>query len=109
MFLRFGSKHFKIDIESVLYVKAEKRYTSVVTERTSHPASIAISDLEKILPCSLFCKIHRSFIVSLKYIDEFDNDFVYIGKNKIPISEHYRTVLKNSITIINGKNGHPPS
>jgi len=58
-------------------------------------------DKVKILPADIFCKVHRSYIVSLEHTIKFDNDFVYIGSKKIPISEQYRSVLKNSVITLN--------
>jgi len=105
LFFRAGKKYFKIETEAILYIHAEKRYVTFVTEKKCYPALISIGYIEKILPPKLFCRVHRSYIVSLKHTDEFDNELVYIGNKKIPISEQYKNVLKSSIIVIQGKKG----
>ena len=45
--------------------------------------------------------MHRSYIVSLEHTTKFDNEFVYMGNRKIPISEQYKNVLKNSVITLN--------
>jgi DNA-binding LytR/AlgR family response regulator len=105
LFFKAGKKHFKIDTDAILYIHAEKRYVTFVTALKCYPAQISIGYIEKLLPAKLFCRVHRSYIISLKHTDEFDNELVYIGNKKIPIAEHYRNVLKSSIIVINSNRG----
>ena len=101
LFFKAGKKHFKIDTNEILYVHAEKRYVTFVTETKCYPAQISISCVEKLLSPKWFCRIHRSYIISLKHTDEFDNELAYIGKKKIPIAEQYKNALKASILVVN--------
>jgi len=101
LFFKARKKHFKIDTNAILYIHAEKRYVTFVTETKCFPAQISISCVEKLLSPKLFCRIHRSYIISLKHTDEFDNELAYIGKKKIPIAEQYKNALKASILVVN--------
>ncbi|HET9825306.1 MAG TPA: LytTR family DNA-binding domain-containing protein [Chitinophagaceae bacterium] len=101
LFFKAGKKHFKIDTNAILYVHAEKRYVTFVTEGKCYPAQISISCVEKLLSPKLFCRVHRSYIISLKHTDAFDNELAYIGKKKIPIAEQYKNTLKALIHVIN--------
>ena len=101
LFFKAGKKHFKIDTNAILYIHAEKRYVTFVTETKCFPAQISISCVEKLLSPKLFCRIHRSYIISLKHTDEFDNELAYIGKKKTPIAEQYKNALKASILVVN--------
>ena len=103
VFFRCGKKYYRIDLDAVRYIQAEKRCTSFITDEKCFPVCVGIGDIEKILPSNLFCRVHRSFIVSLKYTDEFDNELAIVGKKKIPISEQYKNSLKISTTIINNR------
>ena len=105
LFFKTGKKYFKIQIDSILYIHAEKKNVSFVTETKCYRAVIPIGYVEKILPPKLFCRVHRSYIVSLKHTNEFDKELVYIRDKKIPIAEQYKNVLKSSILVVNGKKG----
>ena len=101
LFFKAGKKHFKIDTGEILYIHAEKRYVTFVTATKCYPAQISIGFIEKLLSPKLFCRIHRSYIISLKHTDEFDNELAYIGKKKIPIAEQYKSALKASVVVVN--------
>lgn len=45
------------------------------------------------LPSKRFVRIHRSHIVNLSYVDEFDGHSIRIGGNQLPVSRGKRTQL----------------
>jgi len=104
-FFRAGNRHHKIAMDTILYIHSDKRYITFVTEAKCYPALMSIGDVEKLLSPKLFCRVHRSYIISLRHTDAFDNELVYIGNKKIPIAERYKNALKRSITVINGSRG----
>jgi two-component system LytT family response regulator len=104
-FFKTGNSHFKIDTDAILYIHSDKRYVTFVTQAQCYPALISISYVEKLLSPKLFCRVHRSYIISLKHTDKFDHELIYIGNKKIPLAERYRNALKKAITVINGNRG----
>lgn len=101
LFFRVEKAYLKLKFSEIMYVQAEKKYVNLVAVNNCYTTLCSIGHIEKILPAEIFCKVHRSYIVSLEHTIKFDNDFVYIGNKKIPISEQYRSVLKNSVITLN--------
>jgi DNA-binding LytR/AlgR family response regulator len=52
-----------------------------------------MASLEDMLPKNNFIRIHRSFFISIKAIESFNNQNVYIGKQELPIGPLYRNEL----------------
>ena len=48
---------------------------------------------EDTLPADKFVRVHKSFIVSLHYIEDINKTTVTVAGNKIPIGESYRDDL----------------
>jgi DNA-binding LytR/AlgR family response regulator len=101
LFFKVDKVYIKLRFADILYVQAEKKYVNLVSIDKCYTTLCSIGHIEKILPTDIFCKVHRSYIVSLEHTIKFDNDFIYIGNKKIPISEQYRSVLKNSVITLN--------
>ena len=97
LFIKVEKNYYKLKFSEILYLQAEKKYVHIVATMTSYVILISISQIEKLLPQNLFCRIHRSFIISLEHTNRFNCDFAYIGNRKIPISEHHKNVLKNAV------------
>jgi DNA-binding LytR/AlgR family response regulator len=88
-------------------------YMQIVTETQVFFVHNTIQEVEKSLPPALFCRIHRSYIVSTNRIQAFD-DFkivltpapegkTYFGLAKetvFPVGRTYRKKIRDSVTII---------
>jgi hypothetical protein len=57
--------------------------------------------MEEILPVSLFQRIHKSFIVSLERVLEFNTDAVYLKNKELPIGHLYKGVIEKAVLIAN--------
>ena len=49
-----------------------------------------MNDALKLLPETIFLRIHKSFIVSLDHIEIIENHQVQINGVKIPVGNYYR-------------------
>lgn len=90
LFVYDGDKRVKILFESILYIQAERNYCRIITPEKDHLLSMPMKNLEKELPSQLFQRIHRSYIVNLKQVDEVDDSSVRIGDLILAMSQSYR-------------------
>ena len=93
IFLKNGDKYEKIGIDEIQLIKADGSYSSVVTEKQTYSISLNLQSLSDKIKNPLFFRLHRSYIVNLKSISGFDNQFVFIDKLTIPYSKNYREDL----------------
>ena len=101
LFFRAEKSYFKLKFSEIVYIQADKKHVIIVTTKKNYFSSMGISEVEKVLPRNLFCRVHRSYIISLEHTEKFDYNLVYMGDKKIPIADQYRNLLKESVTIIN--------
>jgi len=99
---KVGKNYSKIKLLDIVYIQAEKRYVTIVTQNDCYSSMISITELEKLLPADLFCRIHRSYIISLSHTDKFNDELAFVGNRKIPIAKQYKNALKNAFTVIHG-------
>lgn len=90
LFVYDGDKRVKLLFDSIHYIQAERNYCRIVTREKEHLLSMPMKSLESELPAQLFQRIHRSYIVNLKQVDEVDDSSVRIGKSILPMSQSYR-------------------
>ena len=89
-FVYDGEKRVKILFDSVLYIKAERNYCRIVTASKEYLLSMPMKSLESELPRDLFQRIHRSYIVNLKHVDEIHQQTVRIGNSTLTVSQAYQ-------------------
>jgi len=56
-----------------------------------------MKNMERKLPHGHFCRVHRSYIVSLNRIDSIERKRIKIGERIIPVSDSYYPVLLQAI------------
>ncbi|WP_420573476.1 LytR/AlgR family response regulator transcription factor [Kordia sp.] len=95
MFVRSERKMIKVDYNSILYIESYSDYLKIHIENHTIVTRETISAIEAKLPKQFFLRIHRSYIISIHYIQSFTNEYITINKEALPISRSYKKdVLK---------------
>ncbi|MGO1245617.1 LytTR family DNA-binding domain-containing protein [Sphingobacterium sp. JB170] len=68
-------------------------YISVYTKNQHIITYMNLKEIINLLPENLFCRVHRSYIVSLKYIQFIDGNALFINEHNIPVSESYKSLF----------------
>jgi len=99
-FIRCDGKYTRVDMRDIRYMESLKNYVRIVTTSGTHMVLISLRQLEEELPENIFCRVHRSFIVSIGHIGSFDSEMVYMKDKIIPISQEYRTALQGKVRVL---------
>ncbi len=94
LYFRADRKMVKVALRDILYVESLKDYIKVTTPEKVIITKQSISSMEEMLPHGSFLRIHRSFLVAIKRIDSFNNDFVEVGTKELPISRMYKEATR---------------
>ncbi|WP_432410653.1 LytR/AlgR family response regulator transcription factor [Rasiella sp. SM2506] len=95
MFVRSERKMIKVDYSSILYIESYSDYLKIHTESETIVTRETITAIEAKLPKQQFLRIHRSYIISIHFIQSFTNEYITINNEALPISRSYKkAVLK---------------
>jgi len=97
IFLKEEGQVNRVDLRNILYVEAVGDYLNVTTTQGKHLSYMSMKKMVDLLPADRFCRIHKSFIVSLSKVNTIDKGRVYIGKVSFPIGATYRPVFMELI------------
>lgn len=95
LFISVQKKKIKVLFQDILYIESQKDYIKLVTMTNTYYTKMPTYEMEALLPTSLFCRIHRSFIVAVSKIDAYTLDQVEIKGTSIPIGKAYKNVISN--------------
>jgi DNA-binding LytR/AlgR family response regulator len=82
IYLKAEKKVFKIMLSDILYIESLKDYIIVHTPTQKILTYQHISHIEAELPTEHFLRIHRSFIIGLKYLRSFSSTSIYLTNNQ---------------------------
>lgn len=94
-FISVQKKKVRIGFADILYVESQREYVKIVTVKGEYFTKLSTREIEALLPVTLFRRVHRSFIVSLRRIESFSAEKVEVGGVSIPIGKGYRESLED--------------
>lgn len=93
IFIKYKEKILKIMLDEILYIEAERNYSRIFTQKKQHVLSITLKVIEDKLPVNLFQRVHRSYVINLKHVDEVAEQHVTIGQFSIPLGSGMKAQL----------------
>ncbi|MEQ8301795.1 MAG: LytTR family DNA-binding domain-containing protein [Cyclobacteriaceae bacterium] len=90
VFAKRDNRHFRIPIDSILYLKAEGSYLNLVTVSGEFSLSQNLSQFLRKTPFQDLLRVHRSYLINIQKVESFDAEGVWINETKIPVSESRR-------------------
>lgn len=97
-FVRSDGRYVRIAFEELLFVETVDDYLALhLDKKGKHLVHSTLKKMEGELPVSMFQKVHRSYIVNLKRIVDFDESSLVINRNVIPVSRAFRPILRERL------------
>jgi DNA-binding LytR/AlgR family response regulator len=90
-FIRSGGKHRKIKGDDLLYIEADGSYAKIVTTTGHYTISQNLSTFQRKVNLISLMRVHRSYLININRVESFDETYIYIGKQPIPLSKSYRS------------------
>jgi len=97
LYVKTGYERVRVLFKEVLYVQSAGNYVSFILKDQKILSRLTMSETEALLPTSTFVRIHRSFIVSRKYITRIDKSNVYCNDIALPIGTGYTFVVNEML------------
>ena len=88
-FIKTDTRIVKFLFAEVQAIEAQREYIKIITATRKVMSLVSLSGIANALPAE-FVRIHRSFIINMRHIDEVQSNEVLIGKELYPISRNYR-------------------
>jgi DNA-binding LytR/AlgR family response regulator len=102
IYTKVGNKLRKVDLDDVLYIEVEGKYSALQVKDRKYNVKASLKDLLQKLPADRFVRVSRNFVVNLNRIQHIDT-FQYtvkVGEVEIPISRTYKEELMRHINLI---------
>lgn len=101
LFLKTEHRVVRVDIDKIRYIEGMSEYLRIHFEGESRPLTVLLSmkKIEERLPRNSFMRIHRSYIINLKKIQEVNKNRVIMDADTyLPIGDLYRESFNNYLT-----------
>lgn len=93
IFVKTENRLEKINLTEVIYIEGMRDYRRIHTVAKRIMTLQNFSELEKIIPSQIVCRVHKSFMVGINKIESIERSRIKIADQIIPISETYRELF----------------
>ncbi len=93
IFVKTENRLEKINLSEIIYIEGMRDYRRIHTAEKRIMTLQNFSELEKIIPPNIVCRVHKSFMVGINKIESIERSRIKIFNQIIPISETYRELF----------------
>jgi two-component system, LytTR family, response regulator len=90
IFVKTENRLEKIMLNEIVYIEGMRDYLRIHTVSKKIMTLQNFSELEKLIPAALVCRVHKSYMVALNKIDSIERNRIKIAQQLIPISDTYK-------------------
>ncbi len=92
IFIKTENRLEKIMLNDIVYIEGMRDYRRIHTiNKNSKVMTLQnFSELEILIPSSIVCRVHKSYMVALSKIESIERSRIKIADQLIPISETYK-------------------
>lgn len=93
IFVKSSKKIFKIESDEITYFESMGNYITIHIKQNQITSKQTLLQFQELLPKDKFVRIHRSFVVSIKSIQYFEGNRVFIENKSLPIGKVFKENL----------------
>lgn len=92
--IKDGKKDIEINLNEIEHIQAYGNYLKIFTKKKLYLSRMKMSNMEELLPATSFIRIHKSYIVSICHVEDFEgNELILKSKKTLPVSKYYKREL----------------
>jgi len=89
IYIKSNKKMIRLMLADILYIEGLKDYVKIHTAGQDYITYQTLTYFDEKLPADSFLRVHRSYIISTRYINAYTATHIEIGKENIPIGNTY--------------------
>ncbi|MDB5278688.1 MAG: DNA-binding response regulator [Ferruginibacter sp.] len=99
IFIKSNGKLIRLNYDDILYIESLGDYVKYCTFDKKYVTHSTLKAVEEKMNKGCFMKVHRSYIVNLRKINNIEDYTLYIGDSVIPISKMLKTEVMGRINV----------
>jgi DNA-binding LytR/AlgR family response regulator len=104
IFVKSGSTLVRLNLKDITYIEALKNYIIINTVDKKFTIHFTMKSIENELSPDLFIRVHKSYIVNKRLINNIDESFLQIELGEkmkdLPIGKSYKNLILNDINVM---------
>jgi DNA-binding LytR/AlgR family response regulator len=100
IYIKTDGKLVRLSNTDILYIESMGDYVKFVTADKKYITHNTIKNLEEKVAAETFMKIHRSYIINIKKVDNIRDNILIINGMELPISKAHKSEVLSRLNVI---------
>ncbi len=100
LFIKDNRELKPINLSDILHLKSDDNYCHIYLEDCKYMILMKLKDFLRRYSAHGFFQVHRSHIVNIRKISSVQDDYIYLGKDCIPMSKHYKKEFFDQLALL---------
>lgn len=100
VFVKCERKMLKFFLDEIDYFESRGNYLIIYAENKSYKTHQSLIEMEEKLPEKIFLRTHRSFLIAVKKVKQFNSSSVTIQNKQLPIGRLYASKANELLQLI---------
>jgi two-component system, LytTR family, response regulator len=98
--IKSGPQTHRVKVSEILYLEKNGNYITVHLKDENILIRENMGDIFDLLPAADFIRVHKSYVVGIRYISMIEVHQLIVNGEKIPIGSTYRDSLRDRLGIM---------
>lgn len=100
-YIRTNNKYVQIRFSEIIYGEGKRNFVKLICKERNVLFPGMMHELVDALPKNMFCRVHKSFIVAIENVKEFDKEELLLKNGEvIPAGKYYVNDFIERINVI---------
>jgi two-component system LytT family response regulator len=90
LLVKSGVQTYQLKLADILYVESSGNHVIFMTRQRKVMTLTSLQEVQKLLPATLFYRVHKSFIIALQHLEVIESFQVKVHGLEIPLGKTYR-------------------
>ncbi|WP_258098635.1 LytR/AlgR family response regulator transcription factor [Marinoscillum pacificum] len=100
VYVKDRNGYLRVNIPEIMFIQANDVYSHVITNNIKCMISKPLKQVEEIVKAYGFMRVHKSYVVNKKAIQQIKDQHIIIGEHAIPIGRVYREELMQQLRLL---------
>ena len=100
IFIKQNYKFTKFKIEDLVYIEADHNHTYLVMKQQKYIVRMPLALVVERLADDSLVRVHRSFAINRRFVDEFDDTQIVVNNKTIPLTSAYREDFLKTFNVL---------
>ncbi len=100
IFIKDKTRFIRLEINDIIRLQGDRMYTDIISKERKYKVTGPISKVSGSFFDPFFMRVHRSHVVNINHIRQFEGNMLYFEKGEVQVGKKYREEVFKKLRVL---------